>query len=73
MRSYQLKGNPEILPNGDAVLVPNEQANERILENFRGDGPTKSSKHDQTPRDEGPAKNSGQDEAPRNDGSPSEC
>ena len=29
MRSYQLKGNPEILPNGDAVLVPDEPANER--------------------------------------------
>lgn len=73
MRSYQLKGKPEILPNGDAVLVPNEQANERILENFRNDGPTKNSKHEQAPRDDGPAKNSGQDEAPRNDGSPSEC
>src|SRR5215203_7525019 len=58
MRSYQLKGKPEILPNGDAVLVPNEQANERILENFRNDGPTKNSKHEQAPRD---------------DGSPSEC
>jgi polyisoprenyl-teichoic acid--peptidoglycan teichoic acid transferase len=73
MRSYQLKGKPEILPNGAAVLVPDEQANERILENFRNDGPTKNSKHEQAPRDDGPAKNSGQDEAPRNDGSPSEC
>ena len=43
MRSYQLKGKPEILPNGDAVLVPDEQANERILENFRGDGPARDS------------------------------
>src|SRR5215204_7447170 len=58
MRSYQLKGKPEILPNGDAVLVPDEQANERILENFRNDGPTKN------PR---------QDRAPRSDGSSSEC
>ena len=58
MRSYQLKGNPEILPNGDAVLVPDEQANEKILENFRNDGPTKNSRHEQAPRD---------------DGSPSEC
>jgi LCP family protein required for cell wall assembly len=73
MRSYQLKGKPEILPNGDAVLIPNEQANERILENFRNDGPTKSSKHEQAPRDDAPAKNSGQDEAPRDGGSPSEC
>jgi LCP family protein required for cell wall assembly len=73
MRSYQLKGKPEILPNGNEVLVPDEQTNERILENFRGDGPTKNSKHDQAPREDGPAKNSGQDEAPRNHGSPSEC
>jgi len=58
MRSYQLKGKPEILPNGDAVLVPDEQANERILENFRNGGPTKNSRHEQAPRD---------------DGSPSEC
>jgi polyisoprenyl-teichoic acid--peptidoglycan teichoic acid transferase len=58
MRSYQLKGKPEILPNGDAVLVPIEQANERILERFRGGGP---------------AKNSGQDEALRAEGPPSEC
>jgi polyisoprenyl-teichoic acid--peptidoglycan teichoic acid transferase len=58
MRSYQLKGKPETLPDGDAVLVPEEQANERILEHFRGDVPTKNSRHEQ---------------APRNDGSPSEC
>ena len=37
VRSYQLKGEPEILPNGDAVLVPDEQANGRILKHFRGD------------------------------------
>jgi LCP family protein required for cell wall assembly len=58
MRSYQLKGDPEILPNGDAVLVPDEQANEKILERFRGNGLTKNSGHEQ---------------APRQDGSPSEC
>jgi len=51
MRSYQLKGKPEIMPNGDAVLVPDEQANERILENFRNDGPTNNSRHEQAPRD----------------------
>jgi LCP family protein required for cell wall assembly len=73
MRSYQLKGKPDILPNGNAVLVPVEQANERILDNFRIDGPTKNSKHDQAPREDGPAKNSGQDEAPRKEGSASEC
>jgi polyisoprenyl-teichoic acid--peptidoglycan teichoic acid transferase len=52
MRSYQLKGEPETLPDGGEVLVPEEQANERILERFRGDGPTKNSRHKQTPRDE---------------------
>jgi LCP family protein required for cell wall assembly len=46
MRSYQLKGEPEILPNGDAVLVPNEQVNERILEKFRNDDRAKSSRRD---------------------------
>jgi LCP family protein required for cell wall assembly len=39
LRSSQLKGTPETLPNGDAVLVPDERANERILENFRNAGP----------------------------------
>ena len=53
MRSYQLKGKPEILPNGDAVLVPNEQANEKILENFRKDGPKKNSGREQEPRSDG--------------------
>lgn len=57
MRFAQLKGKPENLPNGNEVLVPDEQANERILENFRNDGPTR-------PR---------QDQAPRVEGSPSEC
>jgi len=57
MKSAQLKGTPETLPNGDAVLVPDEQANERILENFRNDDPTSP----------------GQDRAPRDDDSSSEC
>jgi polyisoprenyl-teichoic acid--peptidoglycan teichoic acid transferase len=57
MKSYQLKGKPEVLPNGDAVLVPDERANQRVLEHFR-DGPAKDSRHEQAPRD---------------DGSPSEC
>jgi anionic cell wall polymer biosynthesis LytR-Cps2A-Psr (LCP) family protein len=57
MKSAQLKGTPEILPNGDAVLIPDEQANERILENFRNDGPTSP----------------GQKQEPREDGSSSEC
>jgi LCP family protein required for cell wall assembly len=39
MRSARLKGKPETLPNGDAVLIPDEQANESILEDFRDDGP----------------------------------
>jgi LCP family protein required for cell wall assembly len=57
MNFYQLKGKPETLPNGDQVLMPDEQANERILENFRSDSRTK-------PR---------QGHAPRTDGSPSKC
>ncbi len=40
MKSFQLKGNPETLPNGDAVLVPDEAANEEVLEDFRDDSPT---------------------------------
>src|ERR687898_1909191 len=49
-RSYQLKGKPEILPNGDAVLVPDEQANEMILEKFRTDGRAKHSRRDPSSR-----------------------
>ncbi len=52
MRSAQLKGTPTTLPNGDAVLVPDEQANEAILEGFR-DG-TKIRRSDPKPRPEGP-------------------
>jgi LCP family protein required for cell wall assembly len=51
MRSYQLKGEREILPNGDEVLLPREQANERILEKFRHDGPTKNPSQDRPSRD----------------------
>lgn len=57
MRSFQLKGNPETLPNGDAVLVPDAPANERTLENFRDDAPTSP----------------GQDRAPGEDNPSSEC
>jgi polyisoprenyl-teichoic acid--peptidoglycan teichoic acid transferase len=64
MKFYQLKGKPETLPNGDQVLIPDEQTNERILEYFRNDGPT-------MPR-HGPTKLR-QDQAPRADGSPSKC
>jgi polyisoprenyl-teichoic acid--peptidoglycan teichoic acid transferase len=58
IRSYQLQGNPEILPNGDAVLVPDEQANEKILEKFRN---------------EDPAKDAGRNKAPRSGSSSSRC
>jgi hypothetical protein len=37
--SNQLKGTLETLPNGDEVLVPNEQANQAILDGFRHGGP----------------------------------
>ena len=39
MKSFQLKGNPETLPNGDAVLVPDEPANAKLLEGFRDASP----------------------------------
>ena len=53
IRSYQLEGEREILPNGDEVLVPRERANERILEKFRPDDPTKNPSRGRTPRDAG--------------------
>jgi LCP family protein required for cell wall assembly len=40
MKSFQLKGNPDTLPNGDAVLIPDETANAEILEDFRDASPT---------------------------------
>jgi polyisoprenyl-teichoic acid--peptidoglycan teichoic acid transferase len=39
MKSFQLKGNPDTLPNGDAVLVPDDAANEQVLEDFRDVSP----------------------------------
>ena len=35
MTSQQLKGTPKRLPNGDEVLIPDEEANEQILDEFR--------------------------------------
>lgn len=35
MTATQLKGTPQTLPNGDQVLVPDEAANEEILQEFR--------------------------------------
>jgi LCP family protein required for cell wall assembly len=35
MTSQQLKGTPKTLPNGDEVLIPDEEANEQILDQFR--------------------------------------
>jgi anionic cell wall polymer biosynthesis LytR-Cps2A-Psr (LCP) family protein len=35
MTSQQLKGTPETLPNGDEVLIPDDNANEQILDEFR--------------------------------------
>ena len=52
MKSFQLKGDPETLPNGDAVLLPDEAANEQVLADFRDDSPT-SPGRDGTPA-EGP-------------------
>jgi polyisoprenyl-teichoic acid--peptidoglycan teichoic acid transferase len=52
MKLAQLKGNPEILSNGDAVLIPDERANSSILEKFRNDR-TKVSRSDRDTRDGG--------------------
>jgi polyisoprenyl-teichoic acid--peptidoglycan teichoic acid transferase len=35
MTSQQLQGNPETLPNGEQVLIPDEDANHAILDGFR--------------------------------------
>jgi polyisoprenyl-teichoic acid--peptidoglycan teichoic acid transferase len=35
MTSQQLKGTPETLPNGEQVLIPDEDANHAILDGFR--------------------------------------
>src|SRR5918997_1578492 len=35
MTSQQLKGTPKTPPNGDEVLIPDEEANEQILDEFR--------------------------------------
>jgi LCP family protein required for cell wall assembly len=53
VRSYQLVGKPEVRPNGDAVLVPDERANEKILETFRNDDTTKDARRDKPPRSGG--------------------
>jgi len=50
MRSYQLEGRREVLPNGDQVLLPDERANERILSKFREEGPM-SPGQGRTPRE----------------------
>jgi LCP family protein required for cell wall assembly len=52
MKSARLKGKPEILPNGNAVLIPDEQANATVLENFRNDR-TSVSRSDRDARDRG--------------------
>ena len=35
MTSQQLKGTPETLPNGDEVLIPDDDENQSILDDFR--------------------------------------
>jgi hypothetical protein len=35
MTSQQLQGIPETLPNGEQVLIPDEDANQAILDEFR--------------------------------------
>jgi polyisoprenyl-teichoic acid--peptidoglycan teichoic acid transferase len=53
MKSFRLKGDPETLPNGDAVLLPDEAANEQVLEDFRDGGSPTSPGQDRAPA-EGP-------------------
>ena len=52
VRSTQLKGEPETLPNGDQVLLPDYRANERILEAFRSDE-EEAHRPDRSPRPRG--------------------
>jgi hypothetical protein len=35
MTSQQLKGTPETLPDGNEVLIPDDDANQAILDDFR--------------------------------------
>jgi hypothetical protein len=35
MTSQQLQGTPETLSNGEQVLIPDEDANQAILDDFR--------------------------------------
>ncbi len=35
MTSVELEGHPTSLPDGEQVLVPHEEANEAILQDFR--------------------------------------
>jgi anionic cell wall polymer biosynthesis LytR-Cps2A-Psr (LCP) family protein len=35
MTSQQLQGTPETLSNGEQVLIPDEEANQAILDEFR--------------------------------------
>ena len=39
MKSFQLEGDPDTLPNGDAVLLPDAAANAEVLEDFRDASP----------------------------------
>ena len=39
MKSFQLKGDPDTLQNGDAVLLPDAAANAEVLEDFRDASP----------------------------------
>jgi len=35
MTTAELEGNPTLLPDGEQVLVPDDEANEAILQDFR--------------------------------------
>ncbi len=57
MKPFQLKGSPDTLPNGDVVLIPDETANEPVLEDFRGASPTSPGQNPAQGRD--PARGKG--------------
>ena len=57
MKSFQLKGDPDTLPNGAAVLVPDAAANAEVLEDFRDASPPRPGQDPAQGRD--PARDGG--------------
>ena len=57
MKPFRPKGSPDTPPNGDVVLIPDETANEQVLEDFRGASPTSPGQNPAQGRD--PARGKG--------------